>query len=134
MQLHQESWQDAEPARPQAGQTNPQIHIEEDGCRPGEGESEDRPRTTTLPGELTLSHERQLRTQTHWPPTRRRTWNRGSGEGEVLRGPTQKKKAVEATPIAEEVEAQKLKAADADAEHHEAVRQLKGRQTPDEEG
>ena len=57
-----------------------------------------------------------------------------SEEGEVLRGPTQKKKVVEAPPNAEEVEAQKLKAADADAEHHEAVRQLKGRQTPDEEG
>ena len=120
-------------ARPQAGQTNPQTYTEEDGIRPGVGKSEDKPRTITPPDELTQSHERQRQTQTHWPPTLRRTSNRESEVGEILRGPTQKK--VEEAPLhAEEVEAQKLKAEDAHAEHHEAVRQLKERQTPDEEG
>ena len=77
--------------------------------------SEDKPRTINPQGEITLSPERQQLTQTHWPPIRRRTWNRGSREGEVLKGPTQKKKAEEVPPAAE---AQKLKAADAYAEHH----------------
>ena len=56
-----------------------------------------------------------------------------SEEGEVLRGPTQKKITEEAPQLAEEVEAQKLKAEDLYVEPHEAVRQLKEKQTPYEE-
>ena len=95
--------------------------------------SEDKPRTVTPQDELTRSHERQKQTQTHWPPTRRRTLNRVSEVGEALRGPTLKKMAEEVPQHAEEAEAQKLKAEDAHAEHHEAVRQLKEKHTPDEE-
>ena len=53
-----------------------------------------------------------------------------SEEGEVLRGPTRMRMAEEAPQLAEEVEARKLKAEDLNAEPHEAVRQLKDKQTP----
>ena len=53
--------------------------------------------------------------------------------GEVLRGPTLKKMTEEVPSHAKEAEAQKLKAEAPHVEHHEAVRQLKEKQTPDEE-
>ena len=56
-----------------------------------------------------------------------------SEEGEVLRGLTRKMTAEEAPQLAEEVEAQKLKAEDLYAVPHEAVRQLNEKQTPYEE-
>ena len=76
---------------------------------------------------MTMTRERQTRTRSRYPPTRRTTANHESEEAEDLRGLSLTWMAEEAPYDAEEAEeARMLRAEERLPEPHEAVRQLKG--------